>query len=275
MNNIFDFKRFGHYFIYDVRRWISSYGPTFLLMALAPLILYAVVLCYSLVFGYGWNAPGFSARVSVLVIITFVMLMTYPASVYGYITDKKAGSAFLMMPVSLTEKFISMILNVLVIVPLAFALIYFSCDAVLCLVDKGCGSTLISSAKDAFSFVLSAPFTSDSPIRISMFAIYITFAINILYFLLGAIFFRKHKILYPILILVALQMCFMLLLGFLSTAGILTNNVFESFMSRYDFAPERLALLARAFNVVSSVWNCIVTVALLLAIYFRLKTIKH
>ena len=39
MNNIFDIKRFGQYFLYDLRRAWNNYGLSLLLMGLIPIIL--------------------------------------------------------------------------------------------------------------------------------------------------------------------------------------------------------------------------------------------
>ena len=39
MNNTFSFKRFWRFFLYDIRRWATSYGPSFLIMSLMPLVL--------------------------------------------------------------------------------------------------------------------------------------------------------------------------------------------------------------------------------------------
>lgn len=275
MNRIFSFDRFGRYFIYDVKRWISIYGPTFILMALAPLLLYLVVLCYSLVFGYGWNTPGLSTRVAVLIVMSAFVAITYPSSVYGFVTDKKAGSGFLMLPVSVTEKFVSMLLNVLVIVPLAFSVVYFGTDALLCLCDDSCGGTLIASVSDAISAIAAAPFSSDVPVRVSTGAIYVIFVINVLYFLLGAILFKKHKILYPILILAGIQIVLSMLLGALITSGALTEDTFEWIVEEYATNQYAEVKLAKAFNLISAAWNVIMLVGLSAAVWYRLRTLKH
>lgn len=64
MNNTFSFSRFGRFFKYDFKRWTSSYGLTLMLMSLAPVILYVITLCYSLIFSQEWGTPGLTFRVS-------------------------------------------------------------------------------------------------------------------------------------------------------------------------------------------------------------------
>ncbi len=275
MNRIFSAARFGRYFIYDVKRWVSIYGPTLMLMALAPLLLYLVVLCYSLVFGYGWNTPGLSTRVAVLIVMSAFVAITYPSNVYGFVTDKKAGADFLMLPASVTEKFVSMLLNVLVVVPLVFSVIYFGTDALLCLCDDSCGGTLIASVSDAFAAVVTAAFTSDAPISVNISAFYVIFAVNALFFLLGAIVFKKHKILYPILILAGIQIVLSLLIGALITSGAVTGDIFEWIVEECTGDPYAVVTLARVFNVISVLTNVLMLAGFSAAAYLRLKTLKH
>ena len=139
MNNTFSFNRFGKYFRYDLKRWVASFGPTLLLMSAVPVILYTFIAIYSLLFSGQWDTPGETTRIVASVITTVVMVLIYPASVYGYITDKKAGSSFLMIPASVPEKFLSMLLNTIFVVPLTFGLIYLSLDGIICAIDGSCG----------------------------------------------------------------------------------------------------------------------------------------
>lgn len=274
-NRIFSADRFARYFVYDVKRWVSIYGPTFILMALAPLLLYLLVLCYSLVFGYGWNTPGLSTRAFVLIVMSAFVAITYPSNVYGFVTDKRAGADFLMLPVSVTEKFASMLLNVLVLVPLAFSIVYFGTDALLCLCDESCGGTLIASVSDAFAAIVTASFSSDAPVRVNISAFYVIFAVNALFFLLGAIVFRRRKILYPILILAGVQIVLSLLLGALFSSGVLTEDFFGWIVEKCISDPHSVVALARAFNVMSVVTNVMLLAGFSAAVYFRLKNLKH
>ena len=74
MNKTFSLSRFGHYFIYDFRRWAVSYGPTLLLMAAMPLIQYTLILVYSLIFSQTWETPGETTRIVVACITTCLRL---------------------------------------------------------------------------------------------------------------------------------------------------------------------------------------------------------
>ena len=279
MNNTFSFSRFGRYFKYDLRRWVSTYGATLLLMAAVPVILYTLTGVYSLLFSGEWSTPGETTRIIIGVIFSAIMVITYPASVYGYITDKRAGSAFILIPASVFEKFLSMLLNTVVIVPLVFGIIYMSLDGLICLIDSSCGGSLFSSAARGIEALATFAFASDAPIHVSILSLYLGSAATTLFFLLGAIFFRKHKILYPILIVIGFQMVFSMLFGILMTAGLIDMDHFMTWggrlAERFLMNPDFMSWAIPAYNVLATLWDIIVFAALAAAVYFRLKTIKH
>ena len=75
MNKTFSLSRFGHYFIYDFRRWAVNYGPTLLLMAAMPLIQYTLILVYSLIFSQTWETPGETTRIIIACITTNLLML--------------------------------------------------------------------------------------------------------------------------------------------------------------------------------------------------------
>ena len=279
MNNTFSFNRFRKYFRYDLKRWVASFGPTLLLMSAVPVILYTFIAIYSLLFSGQWDTPGETTRIVASVITTVVMVLIYPASVYGYITDKKAGSSFLMIPASVPEKFLSMLLNTIFVVPLTFGLIYLSLDGIICAIDGSCGGSLFKCVRDGVNTILTFPFSSDAPVSVSLFSMWIHSAGSALFFLLGALFFKKHKILYPLLIIVGLQMFFSILFGIVISLGLIdidsfglwTERIAEQYLSNPDF----LGWAIPAFNILATLWDILVFAAFATAVYFRLKTIKH
>ena len=232
MNNTFSFSRFGRFFKYDFKRWTSSYGLTLMLMSLAPVILYVITLCYSLIFSQEWGTPGLTFRVSVFCLVAVVLFITYPKNVYGYITEKRAGSMLLMIPASTLEKFLSMMLNTLIIVPAIFVGIYLAADGLICL-----------------------------------------------FFLLGALLFKKHKILYPILIFIGFNMVMSMLFGLLFTTGLIDMDTLmkwsQLFAGKYLTDPDFISWAVPFANVAATLWDILVVSALACAVFFRLKTIKH
>ena len=100
-----------------------------------------------------------------------------------------------------------------------------------------------------------------------------------LFFLLGAIFFKKHKILYPLLIIVGIQMFFSILFGIVISLGLIDIDSFglwtERFAEQYLTNPDFLGWAIPAFNILATLWDILVFAAFATAAYFRLKTIKH
>ncbi|MGM9739936.1 MAG: hypothetical protein ACI3ZP_04965 [Candidatus Cryptobacteroides sp.] len=277
MNNTFSFKRFWRFFLYDMKRWATSYGPSFLIMCLMPLVLYAITMTFSLVFTQEASHPVLVARAMCLAVTASLLFITYPSHVYGFLTDKKKGGSYLMIPASKLEKFASMMLNVLVVVPVVFFAIYLGTDAILCLIDPHCGNTLLRSAGESINYLCSfgeALDESQQFISINLFYIYLNFGISILYFLLGAVLFKKHKILYPILILIGLNMLLSLILGGLISLGLFDGFDFEKWV--LSIVNEgNIGAMVTWFNALSAFVNVAVIAGLGTAIYFRIKTLKH
>lgn len=274
MNKTFSLSRFGHYFIYDFRRWAVNYGPTLLLMAAMPLIQYTLILVYSLIFSQTWETPGETTRIIIACITTYLLMLTYPASVYGFVTDKRAGSAFQLIPASVFEKFLSMILNTVFVVPFIFGALYLTLDAIICLVDGTCGGTLVSCAVDGIKAIVSFAFTSDAPIKVSLLSIFMNSSLISLFFLLGALLFKKHKILYPILVIVGLNMLFSMLFGLVFSSGLIDPEILLKWEPCL-MDPNFLNWAIPMYNILATIWDFILFGGFLTAIYFRLKTIKQ
>lgn len=274
MNNTFSFSRFGKFFQYDLRRWISSYGVSLLVFCIMPLVLYVLVPLFSLVFGEGWHSSDIVARGIVMGISVFLVFLTYPSKVYGFLTEKKAGSAYLMIPASTFEKFVSMMINTLLVVPALFLIVYFSLDSLLCALDPRCGEPLFSSLSELLNDFIHLGDKADNMFTINPVYLYVNFAINILYYLLGALIFKKNKVVYPILIMFGLQIVFSLLAGMLINAGLIDEEMIEKFAESF-LTGDNLGAWITTFNVVAAMINIIITVGFSVAIYIRLKTIKH
>lgn len=276
-NNTFSFSRFGRFFLFDLKRWAYSYGPAFLTTCLMPVIVYFIVGAFSLVFDAHWAAPEVVSRAIVLGFTAAVLFITYPASVYGFLTDKQAGADYLMIPASTLEKFLSMMLNVLVVVPVVFFLVYAGADALICAIDGRCGMSLIASSHDAIDFLVDFGDSFEegmAPASISLFWVYLNFGISILYFLICAICFKKHKIFYPILILIGINMAFSLLAGVVFKYFFIDESIVVEFIEKV-MAGGNLGSLITWFNALSAMFNLIFISLFAGAAYYRLKTIKH
>ena len=279
MNNTFNFKRFGKYLGYDLKSVWKEQRIFLLTYALIPVIMYVTVMFFALV-GHGFSinasdfsgaSPGLASRVSVFTIVSLIFLMFFPSRTFGFVTDKAKGSAWIQMPASRLEKFTSMMLTCLVIIPAAFFCAYLLSDAVICLIDKSCGSSILSEwnshdfagidvADDSISFAGNGFwFLAGSIMQV------------VSIFLLGALIFKKNKVAKTILALFVLSLVLSAFLGiFFSTINV---DVMSERLSAW--ASEQSGNIKFWVNLWSSIEFAIVVIGLGVWSWFRVKNIQH
>lgn len=289
-NDVFNFKRFGRYFVTDLRAAISNYGISLLVLATMILSIDLFVGAFTYVTtatGY-WQGIGIGVRGTLTVIFAVVALISAPAKLYGHLTDKKDGTAFLMLPASTLEKYVSMVLICAVVVPVIYLGLTSIVDALTCLVDPTCGSSLISTYgefKEKFILEMQeaqaeVPINMNGILKMANPILYADDIIQwILFFLLGAIFFKKSKIAKTIGSVILLSMAVSLIftpIFVLSTFGqILTD---DPAMLTPEYVFENGTILGWTMNhlaLVDTIQDTICNVALLFLIWLRLKKMKH
>ena len=212
MNNTFNFSRFGKYFVYDLKKQWKNIGMLMLIFALFPIIFYMLYMFFAALFDGGlWKiftgiaiaGPNVGVRFGIFAFMTTIFVMLYPSRAYGEITDKAKGSEWLMLPASKLEKFSSMMLISLVVIPIIYILIYFLSDALVCLFDKSCGDSLMSfrinEVINSSDFVIPANGFWLMAVNIVEYAII---------FLLVGLIFKKWKVVGTVLALFVLGMVF-------------------------------------------------------------------
>src|SRR5574344_1578545 len=261
MSDFFNFNRFQKVFNYDFKNNISNFGLSALLLACGPLFCYAIASVMSFLLAhYTWmGGPVLSARIGCFVAISICFLLMFPSKVYGFITDKRAGSSYLMIPASSFEKFISMMLNVLIIFPVFYFALYIGLDYLLCLVDHSCGNSLLVAAQKASSDLYLA---TNWFLNVSIFRCIISLFEVLLAFLLGAIYFQKRKISGVILVYIALSI---VLSSLMFTYFGATNLRFDD-MVIYKYA---------SYMWISETVQIRITLGVMTCVFFRVKTIKH
>jgi len=273
MNNTFSFRRFGTYFLYDLREVWKNNSKAFYLFGGAGVILYVVWVLFSLVFTQTWTAPIIWARAGVFAAAVFGLSLYY-ARMYGFLTERKAGSKYLMIPASSGEKFASMMVISIIVVPIVFTAIYLALDGLLTLVDKTAGTALIAGIgeiKDGFNALMEMEgdgFTmSFGWFIVSMI---ISSVQNLLFFLLGGLIFKKWKIAGSI----GVSLLIGIVLG--NVIGLIVNG--EDFLEwaqsieNKDLAVEELS---RRILLWANIVGGIISVGLATGIFFRIKTLKH
>ncbi|MGM9792278.1 MAG: hypothetical protein ACI3Y4_07765 [Candidatus Cryptobacteroides sp.] len=269
MNNVFSAKRFGKYFSYDLKHCMDTFGLSLLILGLMPMITFLFASIISFIVSGDWVPDNTVNRIVAAVIAVFIATIMFPIKAYGEITDKKAGSNFLMVPASTFEKWLSGSLMTLVIVPVALVLLLLGVDLLLgVLLPSHYGEALL--LQEWFRPIICIPgdyLEMPIDIRINVLLIlWVSWATSVLCFLLGAVYFKKSKIAKTILAIMIISM----LLSMLSAPfAKLMPGLIESIQ------------LGDAERVLRGFWTAVwvidgVEIVAFLAIYyFRLRTIKH
>lgn len=265
-NEVFNGQRFWNWLKYDMKQMWRNQMKAALGIGFSGLIFYALAIMFNLVANHVWQGPNGAGRTLVFV-FALVALQLYQTKTYGFLTDKSKGSAWLMAPASTLEKWVSMMIMTLIVIPVLFFVAFLGVDWLLCTVDHSCGVSLISSFGEAVWQYSAAYEAGEAWISIGSAAWFFiaSFCFNFLYFLLCGIVFKKHKILYAIAITFALSMVFSLIFG--QALGAYGNDAVELFTSGSETAQTTVYVYAAISTVIAL---CIAG-----ANYYRLKTIKH
>ena len=264
MNNVFDFRRFGRYFIYDLSRaWYNS-GISALVIGMSPIIIYIFGVIFHLL-GIS-SEPTSKVTLVMLSVIVLIYALTFPAKLYGEITDRRAGSNFLMVPSSTCEKFISLILIVLVVVPLFISILFCASDLLLGMVPSY-GPTLHErlAVLDLSDYIVSdeAELT-DSLLTASSIEQMVNF---ILFFTLGTLLFKKKKTGKSILSYVLVVTVLVLLIG--GVVCLFDGSITVNISRHYD-----LNMSMETLTILTHTINLLITALLGFFICRRLKKIQ-
>ena len=293
-NDIFNFHRFGKYFASDLKTCGANYGLSLLaLTVLAPVATELVFAGFSLLLDLSWHGAGLGLRVGVFAIAMLCMIVTMPVKCYGKLTDKQYGAFWLMLPASRLEKFISMLLICSIIVPALGLGMYLGMDALICAIDHTCNQSIVAGAFDLMDEITTLKMNMggvevDVP-KESIMAVengsrfirqitnpwlYVDEILCVsLPFLLGAICFKKGKTVKTFLAMAAFSMAL----------SMFATPLMLSVMDKYTMAASeedamRMMFESGFYN--NLIWIDIVSDTLLyggilVAIWFRIKTLKH
>lgn len=259
----FNQERFTRYFKYDLKQFCNNHLLSLVFLSCSNIILYIVVGIYSYVFNDKWYDTDAKLK-SVLFVFIVSIFIVYQAILYGKITQKQTGIRYILLPASIKEKFISMIIISCLIVPFVFFIIYFTLDFVISINNFNENSLfiyLMTFAKralniDAVDILFKINFASMMLFGTSFYN---------LYYLFCGIYFQKRKILHGILVYCAISICLHLfihyLIHYLIPSGYL-DKLLET--CNFNFAIYSLNCI--------SIFLCILMSSL---IYRRLKKIQY
>lgn len=275
MYNTFKISRFGKYFVYDLKRQWKNIGMLMLIFSLFPIIFYMIYMFFAAMFDGGLmkifigleiDGPAGGTRFGVFAVMSTIFVMLFPSRAYGEITNKEKGSEWLMLPASRLEKFTSMMLISLIVIPLVYVVVYFLSDAFVCLLDKSCGDSLMS-------FRINKEIgSSDFAIPANGFWILASSIVeNAIVFLLGGLIFKKWKVVGTVLVLFALQIVFSGLLSVFITNADLDwwGNWFADWTIRHA---DSIDIWLNAFI---NFWLLLILAICGTWSWFRIKRLQH
>lgn len=267
MNNIFNIKRFSTYFMYDLRNAKNNYGLSMIVVGLVPVIMFAFYQIIAWMSSANNYVLGSPVRVMSFLIACYIVLLSSPVKLYGRITERRYGSDWLMIPASTFEKWLSMMLITAIVIPVVMTVFLMASDTALSLLfPYAYGETIFSILDGVNIFDIEC----GSQLSINLgYPLIMSWICNALNFTLGAIFFKRAKIAKTILACMAI--------------GVVSSSVFFSFINADSFElfideVEISGDPGRAVSIMNNWVNITMIlelVVLSVAIFFRLRTIKH
>ena len=266
MNNIFDFKRFGKYFLYDLRNAKNNYGLSLLILGTLPISTFVIFELFSLIFTQQFAGVAVAMKYMQFFAATVVVLLGAGTKIYGNLTEKKAGSNFLMLPASTFEKWLSMGLIVCFVLPAVLFVLQLGSDALVSVLfpntygDRLLALVPLQEMKDTLL---------ENGVRVNWLGIILLeWSEYVLTFTLGAICFKKSKVAKTILCIFAVSMV-------LSTIGMIivghSGTFYFNWFDQFDTVTEAVSALNWTLSIAFAVY----VGGLLGGIYYRIRTLKH
>jgi len=270
-NEVFQGSRFWAYFKYDFTQMWRNHVKAAIGIGFAGLIAYFVVVLFNLTFGDGWQGPGIAGRFVVFGVAAAALELYY-TRIYGYLTDKRKGSAWLMLPASSFEKWLSMLIMAAIVLPVLFLCASFLVDSVLCMLDPSLGDSMLSVIGGGWQSLMDAMTNVNTDYTLTLniaplgWAMVMSLIGNLLYFLLCGICFKRNKILGA----------FVIAFGFSMLSSIVVSFFNFGFMNNLDVDDMMVAQanINHFFNWINAM-SILFVVICAGGIFWRIKTIKH
>jgi len=290
-NEVFSLNRFWRYLKSDFDAFISKYGITLLVISTMPITCDVFTGVFSLMNMGRWEGLEVYSRLAFFVMFGMILLISAPAKLYGHITDRKEGSAFLLLPVSRLEKYISMILITCIVMPFIFILIYLGLDVMVCMIDSTTDVSVFSfiySLEDFKATLAGVPVENLSRLLNNFGSLanpylYIDDIVQLsLIFLLGALIFKTSKTGKTMGSVILISLVFKL--GSAPILAHITNieNLYQMGNAGYlDYTSEAFsnaypfyAWVWSHLSLIDTIWDTILNCLLLFFVWLRLKRMK-
>lgn len=267
MSSIFNFKRFTAYLRHDLAGAWRKAGASVISIACLPVWFFVIYQLFCLVFDGKFGYMHYGAGVVAYAVSFILAAVFFPVQIYGKLTDKRQGSNWLLLPASAFEKFLSMLLVLCVALPLVWLALIVASDYLLSLTNLYDGPA-IRKIFDGLGSVLAEIHTENVSLAFgSRYGLYLNWCANILFFALGALLFRKNKIVYTFLSLMGIGILITMAAGLAASVG-----DFSMHISPEDVTEDSLM---HTINGVLYALYVIEFALLDLGIFFRIKSLKH
>lgn len=282
MNNTFSLNRFGKLLAMDGKKYLRNFGIT--LAILCSLNIGTWLL--TAVFNFGM--PPF-IRWMVIYVAVFLSCILVPAKAFGDINLPREGVRYAMLPVSNWEKYLSYVLYC-ILTPVAVALISYGIDSLLTLIPVGgferfirslgpMGMTmdLMKSLSDPSVVMDPSGLGQDYTDAMTMLehmssGEVLNYLVGLLFttglFMMGNLLFKTHKTGKTFGIMMGISYVLSMIMQALMLSG-----GFFNFMGEVDF--NAIVNMVSGMMWVSILLNLVLTLALYVGLFFKLKTQKY
>ena len=274
MNNRFNFNRFGKLLAMDGRKYLRNFGITLAILCSLNVGTWLMTVVF------GFTMPAFLRWMAIYVAV-FLSCILVPAKAFGDINLPREGVRYAMLPVSNLEKYLSYVLYC-VMTPIAVVLFSWGIDSLLTLIPFGGfqnyiqGLSMTGMMKDFVTeqggvFDPTGIGIEDMMNRVSSgesWNYLVSFLFMTGFFMMGNLLFKRHKT----------GATFGIMMGFsyvLSTIMqiIMLSPRFFDIMSEQNF--DSFGDMFGNLMLVSIIVNAVLTIALYVGIFFKLKTQKY
>ena len=279
---------FGRYFRSDLSSAISRFGISLLVFSTMAVTTELFNGLISAMLSGTWHGMTQSLRVLLFIIFGVIMILSSPAKLYGHLTDRKEGTAFLMLPASRFDKYLSMVLITCILVPLFFGVVYLSLDALVCLFDPTAGESLFSIIFMSSFHINFSDFSVDTlPLEnfkaiMSPWLYLDDLTQTSLFFLLGALIFKNSKVGKTLGCLILIGISLQLVMTPIMSLVMFDKIHMLSEMENVDFNGEffnttfpLLSWMIRHLVLLDTIQDTLMNCLLLFLVWLRLKKMKH
>ena len=281
MNNTFDWSRFKKLVAMDFRGMWPRFGMSMLIITLIPAAIWIFWALLNIIPSVDIAIPA-EARWAILGTLVLICVIMVPSGMFKTCNLPKDGIYYAMLPASHLEKYLSQLLYCVIVCPLMCLVAGIAVDLILTLlpfgayhewlwepfgkldeIDVQLATVADEGALEAIQFVKFI-------FSALVFNLVISFLFYSASFMFTNTIFKSHKVLKTILAFIVINFVLSLI-----TNPLIIGTMFAGLENIEDTLPEGFFQPYRTMMIVSNVIYAIISVALFVWTYFRLKRMKY